>query len=117
MKFEERELKPYAEPVEVGELVPGKVYFSVTFLDEEMLIPKLEPLVFLGMNLEPGDSGKVWFQDFESHASGTKLDSSTEDEPGAFFCGDEHQTGHIFTFERALDVLMVCALKRRKLKI
>jgi hypothetical protein len=42
MRFEERELKyyaEYAEPVSPGQLQEGKVYFSVIFVDEDGLVP------------------------------------------------------------------------------
>jgi hypothetical protein len=42
MRFEERELKSYAEPVTPNLLTEGEVYFSVQFADEDMLIPIME---------------------------------------------------------------------------
>jgi len=55
MRFEERELKPYAEPVAASLLKQGEVYFSVQFADEDMLVPIMETLVFAGRNLDPND--------------------------------------------------------------
>jgi len=48
MRFEERELKPYAEPVPPEELKNGETYFAVLFLDDDGLVPALEPLVSPG---------------------------------------------------------------------
>lgn len=56
MRFEERELKPYAEPVLPEQLQEGKVYFSVFFLDEDGLVPIMEPKVFVGPKVEPEGS-------------------------------------------------------------
>jgi hypothetical protein len=53
MRFEERELKEYAEPVLPDQLQTGKVYFSLIFLDESGLVPNLEPRVFVGSKAEP----------------------------------------------------------------
>jgi hypothetical protein len=49
--FPARELTPYAEYVEADDLTVGKVYFDVTFLDKQMLVPELRPLVFVGRDL------------------------------------------------------------------
>jgi hypothetical protein len=51
MRFESRELKPYAEPVVAAELKEGSVYFAVTFADEDTLIPTMETVVFVGRDL------------------------------------------------------------------
>ena len=48
MRFEELELKPYAEPVPPEELKNSETYFAVLFLDDDGLVPTLEPLVFIG---------------------------------------------------------------------
>ena len=52
MRFEERKLKPYAEPVLPDALQEEKVYFSVIFLDEDGLVPSMEPRVFIGSKAE-----------------------------------------------------------------
>lgn len=48
MGIEELEVKPYAESVTAAELKEGSVYFSVTFVGEEMAIPVMETLLFVG---------------------------------------------------------------------
>jgi hypothetical protein len=76
MQFGSRELKPYAEPVSVQGLTNGVVYFFVNFADEAMLIPSLEPVVFIGKNLDPEDSGVIYFQDMNSYQQGVRYDSA-----------------------------------------
>ena len=110
MRFEERELKPYAEPVLPDQLQEGKVYFSVIFLDEDMLIPNLEPRVFVGSKTE-SEGNKLYFQDFHSYQRGIRFESPDADDEATFVTGAGR---HIFEYERALDVLMACALRRRK---
>jgi hypothetical protein len=78
--FDGRELKPYAEPVSSSELSEGTVYFAVNFVDEEMLIPTMETLVFVGRNLEPDDVGEVYFQDVASYREGVRYAWDSEDE-------------------------------------
>jgi hypothetical protein len=68
------------------------------------------PRVFIGRNIEPDDENEPYFQDFESYKHGTRLDSSTADDEAIFESGAEK---HVFEYERALDLLMSCALRRR----
>jgi len=112
--FSGRELTPYAEPVLSKELQEGKVYFAVNYVDEQMLIPVVETLVFVGRNLEPGDAGKVYFQDVESFREGVRYGSDSEGELAKFETGSENMLDHIFDYERALDVLMRCSLRRQE---
>lgn len=113
MRFEERELKSYAEPVQESELTEGSVYFSLNFLDEEMLIPTMETVVFIGRNLEPDDVDQVYFQDAESFERGARKDGDA-DEFTRFYSGSKNEVNHIFEYEHALDQLMACLLRRQK---
>src|SRR5204863_9021032 len=71
MRFETRELKEHSEPVAVERLREGTTYFSLSFLDKEMLVPTLEPVVFVGCNLEPDDEERLfYFQDADSYRAG-----------------------------------------------
>ncbi len=112
MRFERRELKPYAEPVSAADLKLENVYFFLTFSDDAMLIPNLEPMVFIGRDLEANDAGIVYFQDLESYQHGIRYDSSHEGETATFYCGSENDTGHIFDYDNALNELLRCSLRR-----
>lgn len=114
MRFEERELKIYSEPISASELIEGSVYFFVNFVDEEMLLPTMEPFIFVGKDLDEDDVGRVYFQDVDSYRQGVRYDSTSDDNLATFYSGSEKELGHIFEYERALDVLMVCSLRRRK---
>ena len=113
MRFQERELKPYADPIPAGRLNEGSVYFFVNFADDDMLIPTLEPVVFIGRNLDPDDEGLVYFQDFDSYHQGIRYGSPPSKEQAIFHCGREDQTSHIFEFEQALEELMRCFIRRK----
>jgi hypothetical protein len=39
----------------------------INYADDEMLVPIMETVVFIGRNLEPNDVRQVYFQDVESH--------------------------------------------------
>ncbi len=118
MQFKGRQLKSYAEFVLASELKEGQVYFCVRYCDEEMLIPKMEPLVFIGLNLEPGDVGRAYFQDLDSYEQGIRHDSSNPEAEDALFQSfQETPSGHvgaILEFEPALECLMSCSLRRKR---
>lgn len=113
LRFAGRELKPYGEYVESSELVEGEIYFAVHFLDDQMLVPELDPLVFIGRNLERGESGRLYFQDAASYMSGNRYGDSVGHEGETKIHVVEENAPFVFEFEKALDVLMRCSLKRQ----
>ena len=113
MHFEGRELKPYAEPVSTTELKEGAVYFAVNYVDDDMLIPIVETLVFAGKDLEPEEVGVAYFQDVESYREGVRYGWDTNDGSATFYSGPENELNHIFTYEHALDELLRCSIRRR----
>lgn len=114
MRFEERELKPYAEPVSASDLKEGSVYFSVGFVDDEMLIPVVKTLVFIGRNLQPTDVGQLYFQDVVSYGHGLRYPGGDAYEGVAEFHRiTEGQSGFAFEYEAALNQLLSCSLRRR----
>lgn len=112
MRFEARELRSYAEPVSADELQEGEVYFSVRYVDEEMLIPTMDTLVFIGRDLEPGHSGELYFQDVDSYRSGVRIATATADD-GAIFLLESVEKPWIFSFDKALELLLKCSLRRQ----
>ena len=82
MRFEARELHPYAEPLTASELREGVTYFLVNFVDEKGLIPY------------------------------STTGPSVECEFEVCLPAD---MGFVFEYERALNVLLVCSLRRRGL--
>jgi hypothetical protein len=117
MRFEERELMPYAEPLSVTETVlkEASAYFGLIFADTEMLIPDLETFVFLGWNLEPEDERVAYFQDITSYNQGIRYPWNPIDRVGRFHAEPRNKLNHIFEYDRALDGLLKCSLRRRML--
>ena len=118
MHFEAREIKPYAEPVSPSDLREGTIYFKVGHFDGELLVPIMEPVVFIGRNLKldvdfyPDEEGdRLYFQDTGSYLRGIRFGSATEDDEAYF---DINNAKGIFEYERALDQLLACSLRRRK---
>lgn len=113
MHFERRELKSHAEPVSAAEVEVEATYFSVQFIDGEMLVPELEALVFIGRDLAPDDQGILYFQDAGSYREGIRFESA-ETSNAVFYAQRDNEINHIFEYERALDVLLACSLRRRE---
>ena len=111
MRFESRELKPFSEPVCAEDLVAFETYFAVQFLDAQMLVPTVEPLIYLGVNLLREDRGVRYFQDAESFRAGVRFGLPNAKE-GRFSAQPDDQLKHVFTFSKALEVLMSCELRR-----
>jgi hypothetical protein len=114
MRFEERELKNYAEPIEASALVTGRIYFSVQFADEDLSVPIMGTWAFAGKSLRSGDKDDIlYFQDAESYLQGIRFGTPEANE-AKFQIARPNSLNHIFDYEHALDELMRCALRRKK---
>ena len=105
LHFEGRDVPPYAEYAAAETLVEGKTYFRLTYLDKDMTIPEMIPLVFIGRNLGQDDASEFYFQDAESYLDGARFGTATGDGDAEFSVVDE-KTPFVFEFERALDRLL-----------
>jgi len=115
MRFQERDLKDHAQPVSVNLLREGEAYFSVQYADEDMLIPIVETWIFAGRGLDPTDTeNRLYFQDVDSYLQGIRYGSALIDN-ATFQVSLEENTNHIFDYEHALEELMKCSLRRRRL--
>lgn len=113
MRFEARELKRYAEPVSPSNLRELEVYFTVQYCDESLLIPIVEPLVFIGRNLTDGDTDYYYFQDYESYRAGIRYQSANDEDKSDFHIRGPKDLRHIFDYEHALEELLKCSIRRR----
>lgn len=107
MKFEERNLNPFAEPVEGANLREGEAYFSVTFVDDAMTIPSMETLIFIGTNTGINGAEIYRFQDVDSYRQ------EGAENGGFLFECSANELNNIFEFEKALEMLMQCSIRRR----
>jgi hypothetical protein len=82
----------------------------VNFVDDDMLIPIMEPKVFIGRNLTEQE-GRFYFQDIGTYRRGVRFEAATDEDEAFFETGTEK---HIFEYERAIDVLIRGALRRRE---
>ncbi len=109
----EREFPTYAEPVSQGKFKEGEVYFSVQYVDKEMLIPVVETLVCLGKDTTGTNENRLHFQDVESYRRGIRRKAASAN-VGNFQSIVDGKAKHIFEYEKALDELLRCALRRQK---
>jgi hypothetical protein len=117
MQFEARELAEYPESVPVHELKEGAIYFAVEFVDRGTFLPRLEPRVYIGRDLCPGDVGQLYFQDAASYLEGVRFGSAGSAIADATFVQTPEARDKrvsVFEYERALEILMSCSLRRRQ---
>jgi hypothetical protein len=108
--FEGREVPCDSEYAPASSLIEGHIYFTVSFVDRELLVPSMVPLVFIGRDLDEGDSGMLYFQDAASHVAGVRFGSADQDE-AEFHCVHV-DTPFVYEYERALDRLLWCSMER-----
>ena len=126
MRFEARELKPYGDFVRTPTLVEGRVYFRVSFLDQDMMIPEVVPLVFIGRHLHAEQPG-LYFQVAASYLAGERVElgsgrltegdaPGTSPSAGQPWCEvmQDGEFAHVYEFEPALESLLACSLRRRE---
>jgi len=115
MHFEARELTEYGTPIERQDLVVGGVYFQVNYIDDDMQIPCMDTMVFIGTDIVPDHPG-FFFQDAQSHSEGMRHDDNANHNLVRIFHCDESSLRGVYDFEHALESLMRCSLRRTKQK-
>jgi len=116
MHFAGRNLKPYSEPVTPEDLEEGSVYFCVTFADEDMLVPVVETVVYVGTSLssDPAEdklAHTVYFQDIDSYQQ-ENVSGRASEAKGKIFEYSLNELNNIYTFDHALDLLLACSVRR-----
>lgn len=59
--FEARQVTAALTHYPVDDLRESEVYFQVHYHDSDLLMPYVEPLVFVGCNLSAGDENTLYF--------------------------------------------------------
>lgn len=114
LHFPGRDVPPYGEYASAASLVEGRVYYRMTYLDEELTIPDMQPFAFIGRNLRDGDEDHLYFQDAESYRAGVRYEDSTRKHD---IDVEVHRvasdTPFVYEFEKALDRLLYLSLERQ----
>lgn len=109
-EIKSKRIRPYAEPVEVSDLNAGMIYFKVTYVDAACCIPMVESLVFLGAK-KLGGTQKLLFQDVETYWC-----DADSNESAKFECST-NGINSIFEFDKALEELERCSIRRRQMQV
>ena len=86
-------LKRYAQPVLARDLKEEGVYFLFNYMNDDLVVPKMETVVFIGRNPDAGDEDQVYFQDIRSYRGGIRYDS---EEWKTVSCMSENETNERF---------------------
>jgi hypothetical protein len=116
MRFEATQIKRYPEPLRTKDLRIGEIYFRVAFFDNEMLVPGLEPLIYIGANLRAEQEDSAYFQDAGSYEAGIRFGDDSGQYEGEFQFFPSKNLGCIFDFNGALNVILLCSLRREARK-
>lgn len=112
--FHQRELPPAAHPISSDQLTMDNIYFMVDYADEEMKVPLVRSIVFIGRNLgDDDDTDTIYFQDVDSYLGGIRFSDNPTPGSCLFFHCSADDLGAIFEFEQALDELMKCSVRRK----
>lgn len=113
MRFQGRDLKPYADSVDPELLERGTVYYTVTYFNEELTVPHLLPLMYCGRANE-ADFSEIGVRLTDS---GDNFVFQLAETVGAPY-NSEHfrlfgmdELAGVYTFEAALDELLRCSLR------
>lgn len=109
---------PVVETVDPSDLVLGEVYYAVQFLDDDLTIPIVEPLVFIGWNRFGDETVKVaYFQNAETHRQGVRFETTTAENPADFLGAEEDGLSYIYDFEGLVQSISATAHRRSQLRL
>jgi hypothetical protein len=113
--FAQREIPAYAQFVKGHQLTVGETYFHVSYVDQDMLIPTVSSLVYIGKNFGNDEVSTLYFQDVDSYFAGLRITDEHPD-PGSMRLESWPEDGFtgVCDFEHALECLMLCSLRRRE---
>jgi hypothetical protein len=113
MRFEAREVNPYSTPLTQDELDEGSAYFMVSFVDSGMRVPEVRPVIFIGTDLDEGDTGQAYFQDYDSYSAGEHYGEEARD--SEFIVVSLDNMNNFFRFDAMLELLLACSIRRSQL--
>ena len=124
--FDAKQLSQFQECIDESELKEGETYFTVYYLDDEMLVPQLTPVTFIGRQLdgdEPEDT--LYFQDYDSYRQGLRWPPNQTGDSQPDVTGvrvtitsvKSSESTDVCSYEQALDSILKCALRRRSQKV
>lgn len=113
-RFAGRELSHDVAAVTVSELQRDVVYFDVRFLDKNDLIPMMEPLSFTGDRITIDGSARFCFLPLGPYYPRPEPELKAEYRQEGPVSMSRSGLTTLFTFDGALEILMLCSLRRRE---
>jgi hypothetical protein len=110
--FPERELSDAAENVDGHALEVGTVYYKVEFMDAQLRIPSMTPVVYAGRVADGGHAGDFLFQDYESYQLGVRYPAANQRAEFEAFAAEDGPS--VFDFEGAVDCLLRSWIRRSR---
>ncbi len=108
-----REIPLFGEPISEHDIKLNSIYYIVNFVDENMMIPVMKTVVFVGKNLEQDDNDSYYFQDIDSYNEGILYNPKDTDSYADFYVCSAKELNGVYDFEHALERLMHCSLRQR----
>src|ERR1700683_1921166 len=92
----------------------SEFYYTVQYADDRLLVPFVSTWVFLGRKLDPEDVDEMlYFQDVDSFQDGVCYGAPDNKDARIHVYRDD-EIKFFFEFEKAIEELMKCSLRRRK---
>lgn len=107
--------RPPIRPVSVADLKKGNVYISVSYLDEQLLVPIVETLIFLDVDIFREGCDLLFFQHAESFFERGEFVPGASDRE-ELLVAEPDGLNNIFTVPNGSDALTLCAGRWRRLK-
>jgi|GEM_PF-6062611 len=107
------------ESVAASDLVIGQCYFQVYYVDDDMLLPVMASLVYLGQGVDPDRPDHLFFQDLDSFTDlgpYPKHDEAIQPEQvrlALFSISPDHHVNGVYDLTTALISLQNCDQRRR----
>ena len=92
--------------------VKGRVYFMVSYLDEDGVVPTMETVVYLGEERQEDNEIRHIFQDYESWRD-LGAYPNNEEGTGKVFALPSSELSNILTYEGAVAELSGCIPRRK----
>ena len=99
-----------------SDLSAGSVYFMLNYYDEDMLVPEMKTLVFLGRNIDEScatEEDLFYFQDYGSFSEMESI-SHHEDICGEIICCKRAELNGIYNLENVIALLTRCLDRRAR---
>lgn len=104
-------LSAYIDPVDVSELEEEEIYFMLSYVDDNLFVPQIRTLIFLGRDVAEEKEGLLYFQDVDSYIRLGRYPNSSNGSGEIYICADD-QLACFFTLANAVLALKNCVERR-----